>query len=106
MFTVVASDNDAGDHLFFRWVMDFPPLIPSTRIVQTDEIQPSADGMRPTQPKGWQFDCFNVMSPSPHRVMVIVSDKEFLPNSANPGAVPSDVYPATVSWTWEADCLK
>jgi hypothetical protein len=105
LFTVTASDNDVGDHLYFRWVMDFPPLVPSTRF-QADEIQPAADGTRAIQPKSFTFECFNMTSPSPHRVMVIVSDRPFLSNSANPGAVPANVHPAIVSWVWEADCPR
>jgi hypothetical protein len=105
VFTVTASDNNVGDRLFFRWIMDFPPLGPSTRF-QTDEIQPTADGTRPIEAKSFKFECSDMTSPSPHRVMVIVSDTAFVATSPNPAAVPKDAHPATVSWTWEADCPR
>ena len=105
LFEITPSDVNVRDTLFLRWVIDYPPVEGGTRIAQSDVVQPSQDGSQLTQRKSWTFSCFNVRTPAPHRVGVFVSDREFLDEQTNPGAVEDDAHPTFVSWTWEQNCL-
>jgi hypothetical protein len=105
LFAVTPSDDNVEDHLFVRWIADYPPFEEETTRHHFVEIMPRDDGRPLRQRVENTFECSALRRLPTHQIMAIVSDRPYLPNSQElektlPGG---DIVVA--AWTWDShDC--
>lgn len=108
MFSVTLADPNLGDRLWLRWIFDFPPWGGNTRRGLFREAPPPTDGSEVRTRDGFQANCS--WSPAPgvtqHRLMLAVSDREFLSENADDTflAVPPDARTVRASWILNLEC--
>lgn len=113
MFRVSVLDPNLGDTLHFRWLADYPLFTGNTRVLIRDlESPPPTNGSLQFRESFVQPDCnLNTLAKLPsHRIMVIVSDREFLnpmkegSTEVDFGRIPSDGHKLVASWTLDMEC--
>ena len=112
VFSVEIRDPNATDTLFARWLIDYPPynqeihrLASNTRHRQDVELENRVI-------LGFQPDCTaHNISPSltRHRLMLVVSDRDFLVDADRADKTrldltPSDAYSVRSYWTFDMEC--
>ena len=75
VFSVNAGDPNPADHLYIRWISDYPPVSGITRLVW-EQDQPNAVGGVEFTYKPNRCEAFS--QGSSHRLYVVVSDRPFL----------------------------
>ncbi len=110
---VKVGDANAQDRLYVRWLFDYPAATAGAAVAPPvlDAILPAGTerGVLNLAP-----DCAEhrlAASLNPHRLMLAVSDREFLPPEQSPSAAPYDtVAPGgevlRAVWTVNVDCSK
>jgi hypothetical protein len=112
-FTVVVTDPNVTDDLYYRWIADFPPFTENTRtLLPVTKLQHSADGTPLSQDLTIQPDCINdnLAKLASHQVMLVVADRPFLPAQSMPGQpvdfarVPAGAGVRVGVWTLNMEC--
>jgi hypothetical protein len=102
---VTVSDQNAGDDLHYRWVIDYPPFSTTNTRPQTDVTI-----MAPVviaQPLSFVVSC--ALNPAPnlavHQLELIVADRPFdKTNTKVLDAVTEDGLVAHANWTFQISC--
>jgi hypothetical protein len=105
-FTITVQDPNATDTLQVRWLIDYPPYDRNTK-QYTGEIPKSNPAIIDFKPDCILHSISNNMNP--HRLMVVVSDRPFLPTATAPPDRPYDVteegaHPLQAVWLFKLDC--
>lgn len=103
---VTLADDNAGDELFLRWMIDWPPAGQLQRLARQDRLPPSTEG-KPERPEDvFQPDCLehNIASGlKQHKVLLIVSDRPY--KSFDPfDDAPSDAKVLKIGWLLNLEC--
>jgi hypothetical protein len=88
--SVSIGDQNLGDHLFTRWIYDYPPDTDQSRVVVLNEYPPTGAverAMLHIQPSCSMHSIAKNITQ--HRLMLSVSDRDFL-NSENGDTVPPE----------------
>jgi hypothetical protein len=75
---VTIADQNLGDHLFTKWIFDYPPFDDRSRVVLANEYNPTGEVVRGTlriQPSCSQKIAQGLPQ---HRLVLSISDREFL----------------------------
>jgi hypothetical protein len=106
-FSVTASDLNVNDHIWIKWITEYPPYSGSTKAPEPTHISPSDDGSQLHMPDVFRPTCIQLnIALSTHKVMAAISDREFV-HSDDPAdllTTMSDVPPIQVVWTWQKSC--
>jgi hypothetical protein len=105
-FTVTVQDPNPTDTLQVRWLIDYPPYDKNTKQF-TGEIPNRNPAIIDFKPDCILHNISNNMNP--HRLMVVVSDRPFLPTATAPPDRPYDVteegsHPLRAVWLFRMDC--
>jgi hypothetical protein len=75
---VTIADQNLGDHLFTKWIFDYPPYDDRSRVVLFNEYNPTGEVVRGTL--RIQPSCSQKIAggSSQHRLVLSISDREFL----------------------------
>jgi hypothetical protein len=106
---VVLADQNAGDKLYLRWIIDYPPWT-SDSLVSHEVIKPGGEAVSRT-PETFAAECAAdrlSRSVSDHRLLLAVSDRPFLysveessagapPDAVGGGFLVEAVWPFTLS---------
>jgi hypothetical protein len=112
-FNVTVTDQNPGDTLHVRWIVDYPPFtVANTRVVQEDfPISPSPSGMPQQTTVPQKIGCHEstLSALSPHTVMAIVADRPFQPSLPPPapvdlGRLPTDGLKTVAVWILDLEC--
>jgi hypothetical protein len=111
-FRVTVRDPNVGDNLYVRWISNFPPATGDTRAFKEETIPHSADGTLLFADSTAQPTCIKdlVANLPSHRVMVVVSDRQFLDvvQTGSPEAdyarVPAGAGKVVATWTLDLLC--
>jgi hypothetical protein len=110
VFEVTVQDPNRIDTLYARWLIDFPPFnqeISRTVMVPPQPASnpdlPNLQRLRftPSCTKGDPY----ALSPSlsHHRLMLVVSDRQFLEGTLI--GTPPDAFTVQLTWTFDRDCF-
>jgi len=114
--TVTVTDPNVGDHVYVRWIAEYPPYNPmKTRLLRDDvELAPPADGTPVfAMPSVANVSCLNLApQTSAHPVTALVTDRAFPKPSETPGTNPQDLFTkldsnglsAEAHWVLNVDC--
>lgn len=111
-FSVTLADQNAGDHLFIRWLHDYPPLQdPGSRRFMDYELPPQANGgVVRDPPISVRAHCDNFEhTMTQHRVMLAVSDRPWVKDDEAPKdsrwtTVPKDARLLRAVWFLNLEC--
>jgi len=109
-FSVTLSDNNVGDPLFVRWIVEYPPFNDiNTKSPQDDEIPPPQDGSLVRRPVSFEPNCFKLnVTTSTHQITAAVSDSRFIGGSQSTESdlllTEDGLRPALVNWTLIKNC--
>jgi hypothetical protein len=109
-FRVTVSDPNPSDDLHVRWIADYPPYGPNTRLLRSPDL-PHGMTAAPQQ-TDITVDCINsnlALGVPQHQIMVIVADQPFLPTDNQPldsklTALPKSAGSAEAHWTLNLVC--
>jgi len=77
-FEILVTDPNVSDHLYVRWILDYPPYSSSSSLLQEMDVPPSADH---TPLQSTQKITLNCLSPLSHTqlnpLMALVTDRPF-----------------------------
>ena len=113
-FSVALGDPNLHDTLFARFIFDYPKFGAKSALAgDTITLLPNGRVIRPLAP--FVPSCFLhriARGPGPHRLMLVVSDRDFLnpdrdsvPSTAPLDAVPEGALVARTSWLVNMECL-
>jgi hypothetical protein len=78
-FQLTIGDPNAVDHLYVKWIADYPPLNDLTRSSTPTPYAPPGDGKPIQQPIDFAIACNDLNhSSSRHRIMAVVADRPFV----------------------------
>ena len=106
--TLRVGDQNIGDQLFIRWLIDYPAYSAASRIGRDDRAPTTGEAFR--GPVAFVPDCrdHNIARELPeHRVTASISDREFLPQTgsvpseARFDSVPEGAHRLRVTWTFK-----
>jgi hypothetical protein len=109
-FRVTVFDPNASDDLHVRWIADYPPYGPNTRLLGSPDLP---HGMTASpQTTEITIDCINsnlALGVPQHQIMVIIADQTFLPTDNQPldsklTALPKSAGSAEAHWTLNLLC--
>jgi hypothetical protein len=111
--SVTIADQNLGDHLFTRWIYDYPPDSDQSRVVLTNEYTPTGDAMRGTlriQPSCSLHKIAHGLIQ--HRLMLAVADRDFLnpddgatvPPEASLDSIPEGGQVLRLVWLINLEC--
>jgi hypothetical protein len=81
------SDDNVSDHLFIRYLIDYPSTEPTGKLLRELELPPSGSPVR--APVHIQPDCtFMALPPGVHRLLMAVSDRPFLDPTKGDAVAP------------------
>jgi hypothetical protein len=87
---VTIGDQNLGDHLFTRWIYDYPPDDANSRVALNIEYPPTGEAQRTTLRIQPSCSVHSIAKGIPqHRLMLSISDREFL-NQENGDTVPPE----------------
>jgi hypothetical protein len=104
---VELADQNVGDKLYLRWIIDYQPG--STNIVAVETFKPGGDSIVRT-PELFVPNCnadHLTETVSDHWLMLAVSDRPFLnedPSGPNPDQVPTGNYLVQAAWPFVMSC--
>jgi hypothetical protein len=102
------ADQNTGDVLYVRWIVDYPPYSADTFVALLN-TKPGGSSVLRT-PEIFAPDCAHVShAVSSHRLMLAVSDRPFpkdqlSPDLDWPDAVPEGQYRIEAIWPFELTC--
>jgi hypothetical protein len=105
--SVQLADQNVGDSLYLRWIIDYRPN--TADIVAVETIKPGGEAIVRT-PERFVPECTSdhlSRTVSSHWLMLAVSDRPFLsddPRSPNPEQVPSGNYLVQAFWPFVMSC--
>jgi hypothetical protein len=109
-FTITARDHD-GDRLYFRLIADYPEppgsVIPLHRVLFDEPAQLETPGQPVVVSFDKTIDCFiDALDTSlaSHRIMGVLADREFVPDSRDLTAVADGGRTRPIVWFWNVSC--
>jgi hypothetical protein len=114
MFQVFVSDPNLGDDLHVRWIADFPPFTPNTRVMLSDfPIPHRSDGKPIADSSEVVPNCLvnNLAKIPQHQIMAVVADRLFDDSPTPMGATVdltrvqgTEGRRVIATWTLNLDC--
>jgi hypothetical protein len=107
---VELADQNTGDNLYVRWIIDYPAQPPADPRVALLFTYPGGDAVTRQPPLYFAPDCARVShAASSHRLMLAVSDRPFPKDQSSPDpdwpdAVPEGQYRVEAVWPFELSC--
>lgn len=106
-FTITVQDPNPADTFYVRWLIDYPPYDSNTKQLADNYPKPSNPAIIDFTPDCVLHSISNTVMR--HRLMVVVSDRPFLPPKSAPPDRPYDVtvegsYPLRVVWLFNLEC--
>jgi hypothetical protein len=106
-FNVRLTDPNVGDNLTVRWIVDFPPFSPNTRLQADEVFSHRLDGIPlDVEVPPFQPNCLQVADIPVHQIMVVVSDRGFVTaqDPTDLTSVPAGGAEIFGNWTLTLDC--
>lgn len=107
---VTLADQNAGDNLYLRWIVDYPPYESGKTLLALDTTQPGGGTVVRT-PAIFAPDCVSIRSRSlaDHRLLLAISDRAFKFPSDDPGLTAPDAvddgnYLVEAVWPFTLNC--
>lgn len=88
---VTLADQNKGDNLYLRWIVDYPPYVSGKTLLALETIKPGGDVVVRT-PAIFAPDCASIRSRAlaDHRLLLAVSDRPFKLAGDDPGLTAPD----------------
>lgn len=112
-FRVTVSDPNLADFLHVRWIADYPPYGPNSRLLAAPDLPNSATATTPLrQETSITVDCLSSnlsLGLMQHQIMVIIADRPFLtddnlPQDRKLTSLPDDAGHVEAHWTLQLEC--
>jgi hypothetical protein len=99
-FQITITDPNVVDHLYVKWIADYPPFDGNTRQIPAMMYPPPGDGQPIQMPVDLKIVC-DLLSrnPSQHRIMAVVADRPFVDTEpGNPLAIEASGQFDAANW--------
>ena len=113
MFRVTVSDPNPSDNLHVRWISDYPPYSPNSRLLKTvDPPNAASSNSPPAYVTDLTVDCSLsnlALGLTQHQITVVIADRDFLPADNQPldtklTALPDKAKRAEAHWILNLEC--
>jgi hypothetical protein len=108
VFTVMIEDPNRADNLHVVWVIDYPPFMDNvSHRTRATEVGSNGPDEPNEHPLSYQPDCeYDSISPSftLHRLMLVVSDRPFVPDDMVYDRIAPGAHIVRVVWPFQKVC--
>jgi hypothetical protein len=107
---VTLADQNAGDNLYLRWIVDYPPYVSGRTLLALETTKPGGEAVVRT-PAIFAPDCVSIRSRAllDHRLLLAISDRPFkfasdAPGLTAPDAVDDGNHLVEAVWPFTLNC--